>query len=116
METFLYNVSEKKRARTMSIDEVMTYYDNIDIPDLNLDQTEEEEKEIDGGIDYYIDLDEESLRKEYRTYRVSELREILKYYSIPRNKMRKSEIIRKIVSFELDQQNAALVQLRYSDN
>lgn len=114
METFLYNVSEKKRARSMSIDEVITYYDNIDIPDLNLDQTEE--KEIDGDIDYYIDLDEESLRKEYRSYRVSELREILKYYGIPRNKMRKSEIIRKIVSFELDQQNAALVQLRYSDN
>ena len=114
METFLYNVSEKKRARTMSIDEVMNYYDNIDIPDLN--PVEEEEEEIDGELDYYIDLDEESLRKEYSLYRVSELREILKYYSIPRNKMRKSEIIRKIVSFELDQQNAALVQLRYSDN
>lgn len=114
METFLYNVSEKKRARTMSIDEVMNYYDNIDIPDLNPE--EEEEEEIDGELDYYIDLDEESLRKEYSLYRVSELREILKYYSIPRNKMRKSEIIRKIVSFELDQQNAALVQLRYSDN
>ena len=116
METFLYNVSEKKRARTMSIDEVMNYYDNIDIPDLNPEEEEEEEEEIDGELDYYIDLDEESLRKEYSLYRVSELREILKYYSIPRNKMRKSEIIRKIVSFELDQQNAALVQLRYSDN
>ena len=113
METFLYNVSEKKRSRTMSIDEVISYYDNIDIPDLN---PEEKAEENDGEIDYYIDLDEESLRKEYRSYRVSELRDILKYYSIPRNKMRKSEIIRKIVSFELDQQNAALVQLRYSDN
>ena len=114
METFLYNVSEKKRERSVSIDEVMSYYSNIDI-DVNNSQSEEIEGEGE-EIDYYIDLDEESLRKEYKTYRVSELREILKYYSIPRNKMRKSEIVRKIVAFELDQQNAALVQLRYSDS
>ena len=114
METFLYNVSEKKRERSVSIDEVMSYYSNIDI-DVNNSQSEEIEGEGE-EIDYYIDLDEESLRKEYKTYRVSELRDILKYYSIPRKNMRKIEIIRKIVAFELDQQNAALVQLRYSDN
>lgn len=112
METFLYNVSEKKRERSISIDEVMSYYSNIDI-DVTNSQSQEIEAE---EIDYYIDLDEESLRKEYKTYRVSELRDILKYYSIPRKNMRKSEIIRKIVAFELDQQNAALVQLRYSDS
>lgn len=110
METFLYNVIEKKRGRSISIDEVISYYDNIDVSD-SFQQDEEAQE-----IEYYIDLDEESLRKEYTSYRVSELREILKYYSIPRNKMRKSEIIKKIVIFELDQQNAALVQLRYSDN
>ena len=116
METFLYNVSEKKRERSVSIDEVMSYYSNIDI-DVNNSQSEEIEGEGEGEeIDYYIDLDEESLRKEYKTYRVSELRDILKYYSIPRKNMRKIEIIRKIVAFELDQQNAALVQLRYSDS
>ena len=114
METFLYNVSEKKRERSVSIDEVMSYYSNIDI-DVNNSQSEEIEGEGE-DIDYYIDLDEESLRKEYKTYRVSELRDILKYYSIPRKNMRKIEIIRKIVAFELDQQNAALVQLRYSDS
>ena len=114
METFLYNVSEKKRERSVSIDEVMSYYSNIDI-DVNNSQSEEIEGEGE-EIDYYIDLDEESLRKEYKTYRVSELRDILKYYSIPRKNMRKIEIIRKIVAFELDQQNAALVQWRYSDS
>ena len=31
METFLYNVTEKKRERSISIDEVMSYYSNIDI-------------------------------------------------------------------------------------
>lgn len=113
MESFLYNISEKKRDRTLSIDEIMTYYSNINVPDLQEDKQEVSDEGSE--IDYYIDLDEESLRKEYKTYRVSELREILKYYSIPRNKMRKSEIIRKIVSFELDKENAALVQLRYSD-
>ena len=113
MESFLYNISEKKRDRTLSIDEIITYYSNINVPDLQEDKQEISEEGSE--IDYYIDLDEESLRKEYKTYRVSELREILKYYSIPRNKMRKSEIIRKIVSFELDKENAALVQLRYSD-
>ena len=30
--------------------------------------------------------------------------------------MRKAEIIRKIVEFELNVENAALVQLRYSDS
>ena len=115
METFLYNISEKSKKRALSIDEIMSYYSNIDVPDLQINQDEKQEQE-EQVIDYYIDLDEQSLRKEYKTYRVSELRQILKYYSIPRNKMRKSEIVKKIVSFELRPENAALVQLRYSEN
>ena len=103
---------KKKRKRTHSIDEVMEYYNKIDITEIvseeNLQQEDEDE--------YFIDLDESSLRKEYKTYRVTELRDILKYYSIPRCKMRKPEIIRKIVEFELNIENAALVQLRYSDS
>ena len=112
MEYFLYNINEKKRKRTHSIDEVMDYYNKIDITEIvseeNLQQDDEDE--------YFIDLDESSLRKEYKTYRVTELRDILKYYSIPRSKMRKPEIIRKIVEFELNIENAALVQLRYIDS
>jgi hypothetical protein len=34
MESFLYNISEKKRDRTLSIDEIITYYNNINVPDL----------------------------------------------------------------------------------
>jgi hypothetical protein len=113
MEYFLYNINEKKRKRTHSIDEVMEYYNKIDITELiseeNLQQEEEEDE-------YFIDLDESSLGKEYKTYKVTELRDILKYYSIPRGKMRKSEIIRKIVDFELNVENTALVQLRYRDS
>lgn len=114
METFLYNVNEVKRQKTLTSDEVIEYYNKISV------ESTEEELEgaecLDGDVvDYYIDLDEESLRKEYKSYRVTELRDILKYYSIPKKKMKKADIIRKIVAFELNQENAALVQLRYSE-
>ena len=113
MEYFLYNINEKKRKRTHSIDEVLDYYNKIDISEIVPEESAQEEGKEE---EYYIDLDEDSLRKEYKTYRVSELRDILKYYSISRGKMRKAEIIRKIVEFELNVENAALVQLRYSDS
>lgn len=116
MEYFLYNINEKKRKRTHSIDEVMKYYNKIDITEIVSEENLQQEDEDENEDEYFIDLDESSLRKEYKTYRVTELRDILKYYSIPRCKMRKPEIIRKIVEFELNIENAALVQLRYSDS
>uniref|UniRef100_A0A6C0CPX1 Uncharacterized protein n=1 Tax=viral metagenome TaxID=1070528 RepID=A0A6C0CPX1_9ZZZZ len=112
MENFLYNINEIRKKRTHSIDEVMDYYNNINIP---TPETSDYEYNEDND-EYFIDLDEESLRKEYKSYRVCELRDIMKYYSIPSKKMRKTELIRKIVAFELNQENAALVQLRYTDN
>ena len=81
MEYFLYNINEKKRKRTHSIDEVLDYYNKIDISEIVPEESEQEEGK---EQEYYIDLDEDSLRKEYKTYRVSELRDILKYYSISR--------------------------------
>lgn len=108
MENFLYNVIEikKKRKRTLSIDDILDLYKDKDVDENKSDDTEEV---------YYVDLDEESLLKEYNEYTVKELIEILKYYEIPRKKCKKKEIIRKIINFELNPENAALVQLRYSD-
>ncbi len=114
METFLYNVNEMKRQKIHTSNEVIEYYNKISVE--STEQEIEEDECLDSDdVDYYIDLDEESLRREYKTYRVTELRDILKYYSIPKKKMKKTDIIRKIVSFELNQENAALVQLRYSE-
>ena len=112
MENFLYNINEIKKKRTHSIDEVMDYYNKINIPTPETSDYEYNEEDE----EYFIDLDEESLIKEYKSYRVCELRDIMKYYSISSKKKRKAELIRKIVAFELNQENAALVQLRYSDN
>lgn len=109
METFLYNVSEIDR-NSHSIEEVMDFFNKLE-EEKGEDQEHDDEEE-----EYYIDIDEESLIKEYTSYRVYELEDILKYYSIPRKKMKKADIVKTIVAFELNQENAALVQLRYSDS
>lgn len=108
METFLYNVSEIDR-NSHSIEEVMDFFNK-------LKEEKSEVQENNDDEEYYIDIDEESLIKEYTGYRVYELDDILKYYSIPRKKMKKANIVKTIVAFELNQENAALVQLRYSDS
>ena len=60
MEYFLYNINEKKRKRTHSIDEVLDYYNKIDISEIVPEESEQEEGK---EQEYYIDLDEDSLRK-----------------------------------------------------
>lgn len=108
MESFLYNVIEikRKRKRSLSIDDILDFYKDKEVSNNNSEEAEEV---------YYVDLDEENLMKEYNEYTVKELTEILKYYDISRKKCKKREIIRKIINFELNPENAALVQLRYSD-
>lgn len=111
MESFLYNIRElKKRKRSPSIDDILEHYNNIDVCELD------ESNDASSSDIYYVDLDEESLMKEYKSYTVKELIEILKYYDLPRKKERKSLIIRKIIDYELNQENAAMVQLRYNDS
>lgn len=110
MESFLYDIREiKKRKRKLSIEDILEYYDKMDAHIIEDDDNQDE------SSIYYVDLDEESLLKEYNSYTVKELVEILKYYDLPRKKARKSLIIRKIIKYELNQENAAMVQLRYGD-